>query len=41
MAIDSHYHEVLEMLDGLLKFVFKNLLTRFRAEVRTTYFALS
>ena len=38
MAIDSHYHEVLEMLDGLLKFVFKNLLTRFRAEVCTAYF---
>lgn len=34
MAIDSHYHEVLELLDDLFKFMFKNLLSRFRDEVR-------
>ena len=37
MAIDSHYHEVLELLDDLLKFVFKGLLERFRVEVSCSY----
>ena len=40
MAIDSHYYEVLELLDDLLKFVFKSLLERFRVEVSCSYIRL-
>ncbi|TBU26483.1 aspartyl-tRNA synthetase, cytoplasmic [Dichomitus squalens] len=35
MAIESHYHEVLDTLDECFKFIFKNLLTRFRSEIDT------
>lgn len=34
MAIDSHYHEVLDLLDDLLKTIFRGLQARFRDEVR-------
>ncbi|KAI1783747.1 aspartyl-tRNA synthetase, cytoplasmic [Ganoderma leucocontextum] len=33
MSIETHYHEVLEMLDECLKFTFKTLLARFKAEI--------
>ena len=34
MSIETHYHEVMEMLDECLKFIFKTLLARFKYEVR-------
>ena len=33
MQFDHHYHEVLDMLDGMFKHVFKGLQQRFRDEV--------
>ena len=33
MAIEEHYHEVMELLDSLFKFIFKGLLSRYRDEV--------
>ncbi|KAH9917900.1 aspartyl-tRNA synthetase cytoplasmic [Epithele typhae] len=35
MAIDSHYHEVMDTLDNLFKFIFKGLQTQFRHEIET------
>jgi hypothetical protein len=35
MAFDSHYHEVLDLLDELLLTLFKELKTTFRPEVET------
>lgn len=34
MAIDNHYHEVLDLLDDLFKYIFKGLLERYKDEVR-------
>ncbi|OBZ67021.1 Aspartate--tRNA ligase, cytoplasmic [Grifola frondosa] len=33
MAIDSHYHEVLEMLDNMFKYVFRGLQAQYRDEI--------
>lgn len=33
MAIDSHYHEVVDLLDDLFKAIFKGLQSKFRDEV--------
>lgn len=33
MTIEEHYHEVLELLDGLLKHLFKSLTERYRKEI--------
>ncbi|KAH9830768.1 aspartyl-tRNA synthetase, cytoplasmic [Rhodofomes roseus] len=33
MQFDNHYHEVLDMLDGMLKFIFRGLQERFRDEI--------
>ncbi|KAI0644501.1 aspartyl-tRNA synthetase cytoplasmic [Trametes meyenii] len=35
MAIDSHYHEVMDLLDDLLKTVFRGLQAKFRDEIET------
>ncbi len=35
MAIEEHYHEVMEMLDGMLKYVFSGLRDRFKKEIET------
>ncbi|KAI0766828.1 aspartyl-tRNA synthetase cytoplasmic [Trametes elegans] len=35
MAIDSHYHEVVELLDDLFKTIFKGLQAKFRDEIET------
>ncbi|KAI0633761.1 aspartyl-tRNA synthetase cytoplasmic [Trametes polyzona] len=35
MAIESHYHEVIELLDDLLKTIFKGLQSQFRDEIET------
>ncbi|KAI0737608.1 aspartyl-tRNA synthetase cytoplasmic [Daedaleopsis nitida] len=35
MAIDNNYHEVMDLLDDLFKFIFKGLLERFRDEIET------
>ena len=33
MTIEEHYHEVLELLDGLLKHLFKSLMVKYRKEI--------
>jgi aspartyl-tRNA synthetase len=33
MTIEEHYHEVLELLDGLFKHLFKSLMERYRKEI--------
>lgn len=33
MTIEEHYHEVLELLDGLFKHLFKSLKERYRNEI--------
>ena len=33
MTIEEHYHEVLELLDGLFKHLFKNLKERYQKEI--------
>ena len=33
MTIEEHYHEVLELLDGLFKHLFKSLKERYRKEI--------
>ncbi|EIW62843.1 aspartyl-tRNA synthetase cytoplasmic [Trametes versicolor FP-101664 SS1] len=35
MAIDSHYHEVVDLLDDLFKAIFKGLQSKFRDEIET------
>ncbi|KAI0360906.1 aspartyl-tRNA synthetase cytoplasmic [Trametes cingulata] len=35
MAIDSHYHEVVDLLDDLFKTIFKGLQSKFRDEIET------
>ncbi|KAI4789140.1 aspartyl-tRNA synthetase-like protein, partial [Aureobasidium sp. EXF-8846] len=35
MAIDEHYHEVLRVLDGLFKFMFKSVYENYRHEIDT------
>ena len=35
MAIEEHYHEVLEMLDGMLKHIFSGLRNKYRVEIET------
>jgi aspartyl/asparaginyl-tRNA synthetase len=35
MAFEEHYHEVLEILEELLVFIFKGLKTRFSSEIET------
>ena len=35
MAFEEHYHEVLEILEGLLVFIFEGLKTRFSSEIET------
>ncbi|KAG9537846.1 aspartyl-tRNA synthetase-like protein, partial [Aureobasidium melanogenum] len=35
MAIDEHYHEVLRVLDGLFKFMFKKVYENYRHEIDT------
>jgi len=33
MAIEEHYHEVMEMLDGMLKHIFSGLRDQFKKEI--------
>lgn len=33
MVIEEHYHETLELLDGLLRFIFTELKSRYSAEI--------
>ena len=33
MAFEEHYHEVLELLDGMLRFIFHGLQERYRSEI--------
>src|SRR6266436_2652729 len=35
MTIDEHYHEVLELLDGLFKHLFKSMKERYQKEIDT------
>ncbi|KAH9924394.1 aspartyl-tRNA synthetase cytoplasmic [Fomitopsis serialis] len=35
MQFDNHYHEVLDMLDGMFKFIFRGLQERLRDEIET------
>lgn len=39
MTIESHYHEVVDLLDELFKSIFKGLQSQFRAEVRSAVHA--
>ena len=34
MAFESHYEEVMEVIDAVLKHIFKGLLAQYREEVR-------
>jgi aspartyl-tRNA synthetase len=33
MAIEEHYHEVMELLDGLFRYIFKSLREQYKKEV--------
>ena len=35
MAIEEHYHEVMELLDSLFKFIFKGLKEQYAKEIET------
>jgi aspartyl-tRNA synthetase len=35
MAIEEHYHEVMEMLDGMLKHIFTGLRNKYKKEIET------
>ena len=35
MAIEEHYHEVMEMLDGMLKHIFSGLRNKYKQEIET------
>jgi aspartyl-tRNA synthetase len=35
MVIEEHYHEVMEMLDGMLKHIFNGLRSKYKKEIET------